>query len=344
MRWISLTSCIGKVVEYACLNRVTTILEKRDAFGTQIFSFRKGGSTQDAMLQIKEQVINAPSTHVRALLGFQRYVSSFLTERKLTVKVDGAPARTVDMGGAGTPQGSVLSPMLFNLIIIELPDRLDAIEGINHTIYADSVTVWTTANTSIGEVQERMQQAVRAAEWHLEGTGLFCSPDKLEILLHRPRKKGPHPQAVLDARRLGIRVMTKEGTRIPTVSKIRVLGLWLEENGVNHELVARLQKKVATVTHLNRSETEKLNAAIRRAFKIALGVLQYTETRRLLELGVHNTLDEIAEAQRIAQLERAAAILKVHGSQEGVLFVNAARYRLSAGGSDEGRSEPLRYP
>ncbi|KAH8009186.1 hypothetical protein HPB51_012684 [Rhipicephalus microplus] len=36
---------------------------------------------------------------------------------------------------------------------------------------------------------------------------------------------------------------------------------------------------------------------------------------------------------------RAAAILKAHGSQEGVLFVNAARYPLSAGGGDGGRSE-----
>nr|XP_037280510.1 uncharacterized protein LOC119173829 [Rhipicephalus microplus] len=347
MRPISLASCVGKVIEHACLNRVTTILEKRDAFGTHIIGFCRGLSTQDSMLQIKEQVVNAPSTHARALLGLNiksafetvkhaaildkisqlglgsrshRYVSSFLTGRKAT--------------------GSVLSPMLFNLIMIGLPERLDAIEGINHTIYADDVTVWTTANTSVGEMQERTQQAVRAVEHHLEGTVLVCSPDKSEILLHRPREKEPYSQAVLDARRLGIRVMTKKGTQIPTVSKIRVLGLWLEENGANHELVVRLQKKVAAATHLvrriaekkekklkgrnltklihaysprhiayvtayadwNRSETEKLNAAIRRAFKVALGVPQYTETRRLLELGVHNTLDEIAEAQRIAQL------------------------------------------
>lgn len=190
-------------------------------------------------------------------------------------------------------------------------------------------------------MQERIQQAVRAVERHLEGTGLVCSPDKSEILLHRPRKTGPHPQAVLDTCRLGIRVMTKEGTQTPTVSKIRVLDLWLEENGANHEPVARLQKKVAAAMHLvrrvakkrkglkehnvtklihayalshiayvatyadwNRSETEKLNAAIRRAFKVALCVPQYTETRGLLELGVHITLDEIAEAQRIPQFER----------------------------------------
>ncbi|XP_075543923.1 uncharacterized protein LOC142578420 [Dermacentor variabilis] len=68
---------IEKLCEYinACWKEgqipqeVTTLLEKQDAFGAHIIGFRKGLSTQDAMLQIKEQVVNAPSTHVRALLG-----------------------------------------------------------------------------------------------------------------------------------------------------------------------------------------------------------------------------------------------------------------------------------
>ncbi|XP_037285094.1 uncharacterized protein LOC119178027 [Rhipicephalus microplus] len=105
-------------MEHACPNRVTMIPEKRDAFGTHIIGFRRGLSTQDVKLQIKEQVVNAPSTHARALLGldrksafdtvkhdaildkinqlglgsrFHRYVSCFLTGRKATVNVDGAP-------------------------------------------------------------------------------------------------------------------------------------------------------------------------------------------------------------------------------------------------------------
>ncbi|KAL1466837.1 hypothetical protein MTO96_042481 [Rhipicephalus appendiculatus] len=41
------------------------------------------------------------------------------------------------------------------------------------------------------------------------------------------------------------------------VPKIRVLGLWLEENGANRELVARLQKKVAAATHLVRRVAKK---------------------------------------------------------------------------------------
>ncbi|KAL1480072.1 hypothetical protein MTO96_051342, partial [Rhipicephalus appendiculatus] len=91
--------------------------------------------------------------------------------------------------------------------------------------------------------REKEAGAVREVEGHLEGTGLVCAPNKSEILLHRPRKPGRLPKDVAAARQTGVHVTTKEGGCIPTVSKIRVLGLWLEENGANSELVTRLRKK-----------------------------------------------------------------------------------------------------
>ncbi|KAL1466180.1 hypothetical protein MTO96_042902, partial [Rhipicephalus appendiculatus] len=109
------------------------------------------------------------------------------------------------------------------------------------------------------EEQDRLQRAFREVEGHLEGTGLVCAPDKSEILLHRPRKPGRLPKHVAAARQTGVRVTTKEGGRIPTVSKIRVLGLWVEENGANSELVTRLQKKVAAATNLIRKRKDTQN-------------------------------------------------------------------------------------
>ncbi|XP_070395462.1 uncharacterized protein [Dermacentor albipictus] len=124
---------------HACLSRGTTLLEKQDAFGTHIIGFRKGLSTQDAMLQIKEQVVNAPSMHVRALprLGLKsafdtvkhmaildkisrfdlgarlhRNLSMFQNGCDAMVKIDGAPPRTVRMCGAGMPRAPY-SPSCF---------------------------------------------------------------------------------------------------------------------------------------------------------------------------------------------------------------------------------------
>lgn len=53
-----------------------------------------------------------------------------------------------------------------------------------------------------------------------------------------------------------------------------------------------------------RAERDKLNALIRKVVKRALGLPIRTHTEDLLKLGVHNTAEEIAEAQERAQLAR----------------------------------------
>ncbi|KAH6922875.1 hypothetical protein HPB50_020002 [Hyalomma asiaticum] len=122
----------------------------------------------------------------------------------------------------------------------------------------------------------------------------------------------------------------QEGTRIPTVSKIQVLGLWLEEHGANHELIARLQKKVATATHLvcraaNKRKGMKEHNVTRLIQAYALSHTAYVVA--LLELGVHNMLEEIAEAQRIMQLDRLS------GTRTGrwILSLLGIRYHEARG-------------
>ncbi|CAN7995725.1 unnamed protein product [Ixodes hexagonus] len=57
---------------------------------------------------------------------------------------------------------------------------------------------------------------------------------------------------------------------------------------------------------LKPAEKEKLNVAIRQAYKAALGLPPKTATRKLLQLGlgVHNTWEEIQEAHRVSQFTR----------------------------------------
>ncbi|XP_077543398.1 uncharacterized protein LOC144155674 [Haemaphysalis longicornis] len=53
LRPISLTSCVGKVLEHVVHNRWQKYLEETDAFPHMIIGFRQSLSTQDATLQIK---------------------------------------------------------------------------------------------------------------------------------------------------------------------------------------------------------------------------------------------------------------------------------------------------
>lgn len=136
-------------------------------------------------------------------------------------------------------------------------------------------------------------------------------------------------------------MFTCDGTEIPRVSKLRVLGMLLEANGGNGATVERVITKMGMATKLikrvanrhsgmkeesllrlvrsfarshvayvgafqpwKRNKRDRINAAIRKTYKAALGLLNSTSTQKLLELGVHNTLEEIGESQRASQLER----------------------------------------
>lgn len=185
-------------MEHVILERITTYLEDRDALPPTMIGFRINLSTQDAMLQLKHQIIDNPGTATKAILGLDlkkafdnvthatvlkrvndldlgqrtyNYMRNFLTERKTNIMIGDLVSEEIEMGSAGTPQGSVLSPMLFNLALIGLTTKLQAIEGLNHTIYADDITLWVRSGSD-DEIEETLQTAVETVERYLEGTGL----------------------------------------------------------------------------------------------------------------------------------------------------------------------------
>ncbi|KAH7969746.1 hypothetical protein HPB52_021714 [Rhipicephalus sanguineus] len=115
-------------------------------------------------------------------------------------------------------------------------------------------------------------------------------------------------------------------TPVPVVSHLRVLGLILQSTVITHTMnklslseqqaaqhdlrrlvnafvVSRLTYGLP-YTRLLKSERYKIDVLIRRAYKTALGLPSNASTDRLLRLGGHNTLDELIEAHRSAQVQR----------------------------------------
>ncbi|KAG0439853.1 hypothetical protein HPB47_016502 [Ixodes persulcatus] len=220
--------------------------------------------------------------------------------------------------------------------MIGLPKILNQIEGLQHTLYADDVTLWVSGGSD-GHIQDTLQQAIEVVEQYVGPRGLSCTPQKSELLLYRPTSRGRRtdptpPNATLFA---------GETQRTPIVRSIRVLGLRIQANGHNTETVLALEKSVHQTTRLisrianrhhgmkghnlvrlvqafvlsrvtyvtpflrlKKDEEQKIDALIRRAYKQALGIPLTASTERFEALGLHNTLSELIEAQRLAQLER----------------------------------------
>lgn len=370
LRPISLTSCVGKVMEHVVLARLTNFLEDHDLIPHTMLGFRKSLSTQDAMLQLKHQVIDSMTTSTKAILGLDLkkafdnvkhstiltriielglgkrtydYVRDFLTDRTARITLGELESGEIEMGSAGTPQGSVISPLLFNLALIGLPAKLEEIDGLSHSLYADDITLWVTRGCD-GQIEQTLQRAIDTVQRFLEDTGLTCSAEKSELLVYRPTRRGRKPkyseQSANHAEE-AIQLTTSEGHVIPKVDVIRVLGLYIAANGHNGETVRRLEHAVnQTIRLLKRitnrhsgmkegntirlvqafvlsrityvasylnwhvAEKIKLDCLIRKVYKQALCLPMNTSTVKLLELGLHNTLDELIEAHNVAQYER----------------------------------------
>ncbi|KAG0443626.1 hypothetical protein HPB47_014701 [Ixodes persulcatus] len=81
----------------------------------------------------------------------------------------------------------------------------------------------------------------------------------------------------------------------------------MKESNVMRLVQAFVMSRLAYVVQFMRlgvAEKSKLECIVRKAYKRALGLPDSTSNEKLAALGVHNTIDEVIEAQRTAQLER----------------------------------------
>lgn len=362
LRPISLTSCVGKLMEHVIQTRLTNFMEDNDLYPHSMIGFRSHLSTQDVMIQLTHDILDTKSLDAKVIVGLDltkafdnvkheailenlallnvgertyNYIANFLSDRIARIHFGESQSQDIHLGSIGTPQGSVLSPILFNVAMIRLPKRLEGIDGLNFCMYADDITMWMTRGHD-AHIESTLQKAINEVENYVSRRGLQCSPQKSELLFYRPlhqRQTRTIPNIKLQT----------QGAEIPHVEKIRILGMIIQSNGYNGDAITKMEncaqqtmrliQRIANRRHgmkeqnllrlvqafvvsrisyaapfldLKVSEKEKINGIIRRCTKQALGLPIRTSTHRLLELGMHNTLEEITEAVRTSQIERLA--------------------------------------
>ncbi|KAH7968186.1 hypothetical protein HPB52_006437 [Rhipicephalus sanguineus] len=139
--------------------------------------------------------------------------------------------------------------------------------------------------------------------------GLSCSPTKSGLLLLLPRGMAPLSPYPL--------IFSVDGRPLPLVSTLRILRPFLESNGKHTTLITqlsntvhqnkRLIRRIANRHHdmgehdLRRLE-DKVNSLTHQASKSPMFIPTSTSTTRLLSMGLHNSITELTEAHRTAQL------------------------------------------
>lgn len=214
------------------------------------------------------------------------------------------------MPACGTPQGSVISPLLFNIALLHLPVELDHIPDLHHAFYADDITLWTTQGSD-GAQQDTLQQAINTINTYLIPRGLRCQAEKSAVLMLRSRTRGRPPEPPMNPN------LKIQNTSIPQVPTLRILGVPFHHDGSGAALIPQLNKTCAQLTHLIKrvshqhaglrenesckliqalllsritygtpyvalkpAELRKLDILVRKAYKTALHLPTFTPTKK----------------------------------------------------------------
>ena len=162
-RPISLTSHPGKLLEGMVKARLEHLLETKNIINPFQSGFRKGRSTLDQLARLQHDVNLAKnrghsvlaifldlqaafdlSWHTGVLYKLKehgitgncfQYLRNFLEGRKIQVKV-GSFLSEIETLTRGTPQGAILSPLLFSILINDLPETIEG-TGLVPSQFAD---------------------------------------------------------------------------------------------------------------------------------------------------------------------------------------------------------------
>lgn len=260
-RPISQLPCISKIFEKIISFRLNNVIHKLGIFENQ-FGFLKHNSTTHALAKIQDS-INAglgvgELTTVIALdlkaafdvmwhdgliykmnkLGFGpcvcKIVQNFLKNRSFSVRLDGFTTNPIKMN-YGSPQGSVLSPILFNIHIHDIPtDKFAKI-----TQYADDTTVYIT-HKEPKWAQNIINQYLLKITSFLRDWKLFLSEGKTELINIVGAVKDTGINLRKRARNMKISL---NGNILPFSKSIRLLGVQFQINNLATENIKiRLSK------------------------------------------------------------------------------------------------------
>ena len=168
-RPISLTSCVSKLFERIILSRLLFVLESNFILSPRQAGFRPGWSTLNQILYLSQSMsdgFSKPRPGSRTILAtidflkafdsvwhpalFHKLISaglppclacwtqSFLFDRRASVVYQNHKSRSFRVR-QGVPQGSVLGPVLFSLIISDLPPSPPCF--VSCFLYADDLAI-----------------------------------------------------------------------------------------------------------------------------------------------------------------------------------------------------------
>lgn len=247
-RPISNLNCVSKIFEKILARRLLSHIDRLDIFRNQ-FGFLRGISTCHALGHLQSTIDRGlnngrftalVSLDLRAafdtvwhdglvykmgMLGFPiplvRIIHSFLAGRTFAVRLDG---HTTDGSAmpSGTPQGSVCSPILFNIYVHDVPS-----DNFVKTIqYADDTAVFCTSNDP-DRVRNALNSRLSVVSRYLRRWKLILNEQKTDLIVFMGFAR--EANRTLRRKFLGL-TLSLNGHLLSPKTRIRYLGLLMNRN------------------------------------------------------------------------------------------------------------------
>ena len=241
-RPVSLLPVISKVLEKVIQRRVVKFFTKHKVFSEGQYGFRKGRSTNDAILDFTGNILENMNKGFYTLSLFLdmskafdsikhdtlfkklefygirgnalSWFKSYLLNRQIQAKYKGILSERYVIS-YGTPQGSVLGPLMY---IVLANDIAKCLKFCSCTTFADDTTIFASGNNLKFLYRKVNADLERLGDW-FDSNSLTLNVEKSKFIIFRNKTKGlPFNGAVRLA-----------GKELERVSNIKFLGIAIDE-------------------------------------------------------------------------------------------------------------------
>jgi hypothetical protein len=189
-RPVALTSCLCKIMERIIHSRLSWYLEKNQLLSPTQSGFRKKRGTIDNLVRLEHSIQSALHNEqytIAVMLDLEKaydliwtkgliykmhklgirgrclnWTRAFLINRSFQVRM-GAQYSTKRFPQNGSPQESVISPLLFIIMVNDLPEVLRVSKS---GMYADDIVIWKT-HKNLKYLTKAMEEDLkRVSEWY----------------------------------------------------------------------------------------------------------------------------------------------------------------------------------
>jgi ribonuclease HI len=265
-RPITLLSCIAKLMEKVICRRLEYWVEKNRMLGKYQCGFRKGLSTIDVLLRLQnrirrsidskeycivvyldlkgayDKVWHKGQLYKLAKMGIRgnmvRWFKNYLSQRKIMVRIGDTLSDQFDIT-SGVCQGAVVSPLLFNIMLSDIPVE----HNVDIYCYADDLTFSTSGNDLSACTRTMQRYIERLVKW-LEGWGLVVSQEKSSMQIFTSKRKNQNT------------IIRVKNQAIPQKKEQRLLGLILDAPNLTYKahinyLIEDIRKRLAIMKVLS---------------------------------------------------------------------------------------------